>query len=125
MTKNILIIDDEELIIRSLKMLLEKSGYIVYIAKNGQDATELVDGEDFDLIIADIRMPGMNGVETIQSINKNLQQRKTEKIPTIFITGYVDEEVEQQAKALEPVAYIFKPFDIEKMISVVEEVLSQ
>ena len=59
MAKNILIIDDEELIIKSLKKLLEKNGYSVFIAKNGQDALVMAEEESFDLIVADIRMPGV------------------------------------------------------------------
>ena len=88
MAKNILIIDDEELIIRSLRKLLEKEGYSVFIAKNGQDAVIMAEEESFDLIVADIRMPGMNGVETVQSIYEDLEKKKSKNIPVIFITGY-------------------------------------
>ena len=76
MAKKILVIDDEELIIKSLSKLLEKNGYEVFIAKNGQDAIAMTEEEIFDFIVADIRMPGMNGVETTKSIYKIL-----EKIP--------------------------------------------
>ena len=72
MAKKILLIDDEELIIKSLKKLLEKDGFTVFIAKNGQDALSLSDKETFDVIIADIRMPGINGVETIKSLNETI-----------------------------------------------------
>lgn len=115
MAKRILVIDDEELIVRSLKKLLEKNGFDVFIAKNGQDALAMAEEEDFDLIIADVRMPGINGVETVQSMPK--------KIPTIFITGYADEEIKRRAKTLKPIAYIYKPFDIEELVDKVKEVL--
>lgn len=55
MAKKILLIDDEELIMRSLSKLLEKSGYEVFIAKNGQDAMIMTEEDDFGLILADIR----------------------------------------------------------------------
>jgi DNA-binding response OmpR family regulator len=115
MAKKILVIDDEELIIKSLRKLLEKNGFEVFIAKNGQDALVMSAEEDFDLIIADVRMPGINGVETVQSIPK--------KIPTIFITGYADEEIKKKAKALKPVAYIYKPFDISELVNKINGVL--
>ena len=83
MAKTILVIDDEELIVRSLKKLLEKKGFTVFIAKNGQDALAMIEVEEFDLIVVDIRMPGMNGVETIESIKKNLQ--KTEHLKEHFL----------------------------------------
>jgi CheY-like chemotaxis protein len=123
MAKKILVIDDEELIIKSLKKLLEKNGFTVFVAKKGQDALVMIEEEDFDLIIVDIRMPGMNGVETTQSIYKILEKKKHKKLPTIFITGYVDEGIEKEAKALKPVAYIYKPFDIPELVDKIKEVL--
>lgn len=123
MAKKILVIDDEELIIRSLSRLLEKNGYEVFIAKNGQDALVMNEEESFDLIIADIRMPGMDGVETARSISENLKKRNLKKIPVIFITGYADKEIEQKAKKLNPVAYIYKPFDIAEFTDKIRGIL--
>lgn len=123
MTKNILVIDDEELIVKSLGKLLEKNGFAVFIAKNGNQALPMVDEENFDLIIADIRMPGMNGVEITQSIYENLEKRSLKKIPVIFITGYADEKIKQKAKVLNPIAYIYKPFDIEELVDKVKGAL--
>ena len=125
MAKNILIIDDEELIIRSLKKLLEKNGYSVFIAKNGQDALVMAEEENFDLIVADIRMPGLNGVETIQAIYEGIEKKGLKDIPAIFITGYADEEIKRKAEALKPVAYIYKPFDIVKLLNQIKKALSQ
>ena len=123
MGKRILIIDDEELIIRSLKKLLEKNNFEVFIAKNGQDALVMTEEEKFDLIIADIRMPGMNGADTIQAIYENLEENKLKKTPTIFITGYADEEIKKRALALKPIAYIYKPFDANELVNKVKEVI--
>jgi CheY-like chemotaxis protein len=123
MAKNILLIDDEELIIRSLRKLLEKNGFIVFVAKNGQDALAISEEEIFDLIIADIRMPGMNGVETMESIYENLEKRKIKKTPTVFITGYADEEIKKKAKGLKPIAYIYKPFEIQELVDKVRKAL--
>jgi CheY-like chemotaxis protein len=123
MTKNILIIDDEELIIRSLTKLLEKNGFAVYVAKNGQNAIAMSEEEKFDLIIADIRMPGMNGVETVKHIYRNLRKKRIKCIPTIFITGYTDKVIEKAAEALKPLAYIYKPFDNQVLVDKVKEAL--
>jgi len=123
MAKKILVIDDEELIIKSLRKLLEKNGFIVFVAKKGQDALAMIEEENFDLIIVDIRMPGMNGVETTQGIYKILENKKQRKLPTNFITGYVDQRIEKEAKALKPAAYIYKPFDIPELVDKVKEVL--
>ena len=125
MAKNILIIDDEELIIKSLRKLLEKEGYSVFIAKNGQDAVIMAEEENFDLIVADIRMPGMNGVETVRSIYQGLDKRNLKRIPVIFITGYADVEIKKKAQALKPLAYIYKPFDISELVDKVRGILGQ
>jgi CheY-like chemotaxis protein len=123
MGKKILVIDDEELIIKSLVKLLQKNGYTILTAKNGQDALVITDEESFDLIIADIRMPGMNGVETIRSIYDNLKAKNLEIIPAIFITGYADKNVEREAQTLNPIAYIYKPFDIEELVGKITKAL--
>lgn len=123
MKKRILIIDDEELIIRSLKKLLEKNNFEVFIAKNGQDALIMTEEEKFDLIIADIRMPGMNGADTIQAIYENLEESNLKKIPTIFITGYADEDIKKRALLLKPIAYIYKPFDMNELVDKVKGAL--
>lgn len=123
MAKKILVIDDEELIIKSLKKLLEKEGFAVFVAKNGQDAVVMAEEESFDLLIADIRMPGINGVETVQGIYKDLQEKNLENIPAIFITGYADEEIKKKAKTLKPIAYIYKPFDISELVDKVKTAL--
>jgi CheY-like chemotaxis protein len=125
MAKNILLIDDEELIIRSLIKLLEKKGYQVLVAKNGQDAIAMVEEEQFDLIVADIRMPGINGVETIEAIYGIFNKTNASKTPVIFITGYADEDIKKKAEALKPVAYIYKPFDIPDLVDKIKEVLKQ
>ena len=123
MAKKILVIDDEELIIKSLRKLLEKDGFTVFVAKNGQDALVMADEETFDLIIADIRMPGLIGVETLESIYENLAKNNLKLTPVIFITGYADEEVKKKAKTFEPIAYIYKPFDISELVDKVRGAL--
>lgn len=123
MAKNILVIDDEELIVKTLRKLLEKNGFAVFIAKNGQDALEMAEAEGFDLIVADIRMPGMNGVETVGSIYKNRKQNNLKQIPVIFITGYADDDIAKQAKSVNPIAYIYKPFDIPELVGKIKETL--
>lgn len=123
MAKRILVIDDEEIIIKSLSKLLEKNGYEVFVAKNGQDAIIMVEEEDFDLILADIRMPGLNGVETVKNIYKEATKKGQRKIPTIFITGYADEMIEKKAKALAPAAYLYKPFDMEQILDKIKKAI--
>ena len=122
MPKKILVIDDEEILTVTFSKLLETVGYSVLLASRGEDAVIMAEEDDFDLIICDIRMPGQDGVKTIQQI-RNLHGRK--EIPVIFMTGYADEVLEKEASRLDPVAYIYKPFDALKLLSLIERITSK
>ena len=125
MGKQILVIDDEELLIKSFSRLLEKAGYDVYTVKNGADAIVATQEEDFDLIISDVRMPGENGVQTIQKIQNLRLGNGKAAIPIIFITGFADDEVEKEAKMLNPAAYLYKPFDTIHFLKMVSSAISE
>lgn len=121
MAKKILVIDDEELITKTFCNLLEKQGLDVLIAKRNEDAIVLIEENDFDLIICDIRMPGQNGVQTIREIEELLESQKRKKPPVIFITGYFDKGLEDEAKKLGCIAFLYKPFDIEELLDAVSK----
>lgn len=121
MPKKILVIDDEELLIRTMSRLLEKSGYEVYTAKNAADAQVMAEEEEFDLIISDIRMPGKNGLEIVKAIQNLLASNYRNSLPVIFVTGFADEDIEKEARKLNPLAYIFKPFDIQELLNLIHK----
>ena len=114
MAKNILIIDDDGLVTKSLCSLLGKAGYSTNASENGFDAIEKIKDTHIDLIIADIRMPEINGVQTIKRIKELLKSKNKPDIPVIFITGYTDSKVNLEAKELGEV--IFKPFDYQEFL---------
>lgn len=115
----ILLIDDEELVVRTLERLLRKTGYEVFSARNEQEALNHARENEFDLVLSDIRMPGKNGVEIMLEIQRFLSSRGRDRVPVIFLTGFADNKSEQEAQALNPVAYIYKPFDTEKLLQVI------
>ena len=124
MPKSILIIEDEQLITKSLNRLLRKEGYNVAITNSGREALEKIKSEDFDLIVSDIRMPGLDGIETIKEIRKYLVSRQKPPVPEVLITGYADEEKYKQALELKVVDYIYKPFDIKDFLEAVKRNLN-
>ena len=111
MAKNILLLDDEEIIAKSLGKLLNAQGYRVTIARSGREAIEKVKEDDFHLFISDIGMPDMDGLETIQSIRKYLKDSNKQPIPEVLITGYLDLDKYEGASALRVNDCLFKPFD--------------
>lgn len=122
MSKKILVIDDEELIVRTLTKLFKKSGFEPFVVKSGQEAMVSVKKEKFDLIISDMRIPGISGVDVVKMIGETLMGQGIKPPPVIFITGYADEECEKKAKELNPAAYIYKPFNISDLLDKVNKV---
>ena len=81
--KRILVVDDEKHICELYKMELEDEGYLVTLAHSGKDALKQVDGAPPDLIVLDIQMPGMDGIETLEKL-----LGKDKGIPIILNTAY-------------------------------------
>jgi len=118
--KKILVIDDEELLVKTFARLLEKVNYDVRVASRPEDAIAMAEKEDFDLVLCDIRMPGKNGVETIREMQAARERKGRKSTPVIFLTGFADPKLEREAQALSPVAYIYKPFDTEKLLILID-----
>jgi len=123
MEKSILIIDDEELVVRSLSILLKSCGYGIAIARSGQEALNKVKEVDYSLIICDVRMPELDGVETIKQIRAHLRNSNKKPTPEILITGYADMDKHSQATELEVAGYLYKPFDNADLLSVVKKTI--
>jgi len=125
MEKKILVIDDEEMVLKSLDKLLKKSGYGVSTARNYDEAMQSVEQSDFNLIISDIRMAGKDGVETVKSIRQYYKENKKDAVPEILITGYADESKYNEAIEMGVSAYINKPFDIKELLDTIGTILNE
>ena len=105
--KRVLVVDDEANMCIVLKMNLEKDGFSVTTANNGEEAINLLeDNHIFDLIISDLRMPGIGGMEILEYLKKN-----NKKIPIIFITAYGSIETAVEAMKMGAYDFITKPFN--------------
>ncbi len=125
MAKRILIVDDEAMITKSLKKLLTKEGFEPVIVSSGNEALDQVKTNDFDLLILDIRMPQMDGIETIRAIREYMAVEGKDPIPEIVITGYADESKYKCAVDLKVNAYIYKPFDTNEFLDTIKRVLEK
>jgi CheY-like chemotaxis protein len=112
----ILIVDDDPSTVRTTAMILERKGYAVETAENGLEAVNMVEEQDYEVILMDIKMPEMNGVEAHRRI-KAIRPDTT----VVMITAYAVEALIQQA--LDDGAYgiLYKPLDIDKMIAIIED----
>ncbi len=120
MRRKILVIDDEELLVKTFARLLTKINYDVSVAVRPTDAIQMAQNEDFDLVLCDIRMPEKNGVQTIQEIRSCQKTKGKKESPVIFLTGFADPRLESEAQTLRPVAYLYKPFDTSKLLDAIE-----
>jgi DNA-binding response OmpR family regulator len=114
---NILIVDDELLYQRLVKVNLEQEGYEVAQASDGESALDIISDKSFDLVILDIMMPGIDGFETCERI------RQFSNIPIIMLTAKGEEE--DRVKGLNYGAddYVVKPFSATELIARVKAVL--
>lgn len=116
----ILIADDEKSMRDFLKILLKKEGHQVTTAKDAQEALEAVKTAPFDLVITDIRMPGMSGLELLEEIKEyNID------LPVIMITAFASPDDAVTAMKNGAFDYISKPFNVDEIKSVIASANSQ
>ena len=117
--ETILIVDDEKNYLTILSALLEDEGFEVLTAPGGSEALEVYKSSDLDLILTDMKMPKMDGIELLENIKEN-----DPDLPVIMMTahGTVDKAVEAMQKGA--YTYVLKPFDNERLIIYVKKAIS-
>lgn len=114
----ILVVDDDKSILSAFEQLLTDQGYEVSKALHGQEALSLLSADRPDLVIMDIRMPGLSGLETLQCIKKI-----DARLPVIVITGYGTMETAVRATKLGAVDYHVKPLNPEELLDSIASAL--
>ncbi len=114
---HILVVDDDPLLRELLQDTLDAIGYTAEAAVDGHDALERMKQSRFDLVITDIKMPGMDGI----TLHKRIR-RLYPDLPVLFITGVASPEIIGQAS---PVGFLAKPFRISHMEELIREALSR
>jgi len=121
MNERILVIDDDIGIRESLFLVLGDAGYQVDTVESGEQGIERVRNNNYDLIFLDIKMAGMDGIETLQEIRK-----MGKKIPVYIITAFQREYFRQLEDAKQDgmdFEVIEKPFDRKRLLSLVKDIL--
>jgi len=118
MGETVLVVDDEQLVRDLLVQFLTLRGYRALGVKSGADALAMIEQAPPDLVLLDLFLPGMNGVEVL----RQLREREYAGA-VIIITGSHDEEVLEEAWSLHPQEVLTKPVDLEKMLSIIQLVL--
>lgn len=119
--KKILIVDDDENIIQTLKMRLEVNGYRIVTASNGAEGIEKSEQENPDLILLNVMMPQLDGIMTTLKLKGIF---KTQSIPIIIMTGIKEKDNMVLARHVGASDYITKPFESVELLKKINKLLA-
>ena len=107
-TRKVLVVDDDPVVRKSFDRVLTGKGYAVITAENGEEALQKLNGEQYDVVYTDIRMPGMSGLEVAEKV-----KARQPWTPVVIITGYGNDAAEARAKAAGVANFLHKPLSPE------------
>ena len=114
--KKVLLVDDEVDFTTSLGKVLRRRGFEVETASDGMTAIVRITKDTFDVVVLDVKMPGMDGIQVLAEI-----KRLSIKSRVILLTGHLSLSDEETGLKEGAFAYLFKPFPILKLVSLIEE----
>ena len=120
MVATILVVDDEKNIRRTLRMVLEGSGFHTLEAGSAEDALQQLDTNDIDLVILDVRLPKMSGIEALSKIRS---KPETRKLPVLMVSGHASVAEAVQAVQLGATDFFEKPLDRDRVLVTVRNAL--
>ncbi len=115
----ILVVDDDRLILATLTMGLEKAGFDTLRAASGEEAVNICQKQRPDLIVMDIRMSGISGLEAAQRIHALVE------VPVIYLSAYDDVEVVEQAVKQGGIGYMVKPVEVHQLVPEIRAALAR
>lgn len=119
MKNKLLIVDDQYGIRILLNEVFQREGYTIFQAANGVQALEIVQKHQPDLVLLDMKIPGMDGIEILKRIKAMNQQ-----IKVIIMTAYGELDMIQETKELGAIMHFAKPFDIDELREAVKKYIS-
>lgn len=118
--ETILLVDDEEVIRRMSKRMLEKSGYLVLLAKDGEEAVEIYEKQHVDLVIIDMIMPKLDGFRTLQRLKE-----KNPNVKAVLFTGNITQEGQKRCMEAGFLDLVTKPFETQTFLSALRKALDK
>jgi DNA-binding NtrC family response regulator len=114
----VLVIDDDQIVLDSISQILTDENYDVDVTLRGGEGLERAIREDYDLVLTDIRMPDMGGIQVLRDI-----RHKRPALPVVMITGYATAPSAEMAMKLGAADFIEKPFEPEELLETVASAL--
>ncbi|MBD1544714.1 response regulator [Roseibium aggregatum] len=122
MSANILTVDDSSSVRMTTRMALTGAGYSVTEAVDGKDGLEKAKSGRFDMIVTDLNMPNMNGIQMIEELRRTPSQLG---VPILFLTTESDSDMKSRAKAAGATGWLTKPFEPDQLVKLVKRVLGK
>ncbi len=115
----VLVIDDKDSVRKLMRRLLEAEAYRVCLASDGAEGLSCLNRKSVNLVLLDLKMPGMNGPEFLREFRKT-----NPKLPVIIVTGYPDSDLMAEAMRYGPITLVAKPIEKELLLQAVRTVLN-
>ena len=120
MKKKVLFVDDSKSIRQAVSFMLQNAGYEVVLAEDGLDGLKKASNSSFHVVLTDLHMPNLNGIEFIKKLRKMDEFRFT---PILFLTTETLAHMKEEAKAAGATGWITKPFDNDKLLKILSRVI--
>ena len=112
----VLLVDDEEIVGKRLKPSIEKAGYEVEVFQNGSEAVNRIKDKHFDIVVTDVRMDEVDGMDVLQAV-----QEASPGTRTIIITGYARSDLVREAQIKGAYDFIAKPFRPKDLLKIIDQ----
>lgn len=122
--KRVLIAEDSSVIQNLARKILEFQNYEITAVKNGEQVMQIVDKEDFDIVLLDINMPVMDGMECVKAI-RALSDKKKAGLPVVAITGNAKNYSEEEFKTAGFNDVLVKPLNFDRLVEIVNELTEE
>lgn len=114
----ILLVDDEATVLQSLGMILKSEGHSIVSLTDSREALHTLETQSFDLLVTDIRMTPVDGMELLKAAKK-----KDDGMKAMVVSAFTSDEIMEQAKAAGCAEYIMKPFKVDDVMAAVKRIL--
>src|SRR5437667_1743602 len=115
----ILLIEDDPAIVTSLQQILAADGYAVSLAKRGDEGLAMAQSQPFDVVVTDLKLPGLSGLELIRQLHTSKP-----RLPLILMTAHGTTETAIEATKFGAYDYLLKPFEMAELIELVSQAIN-
>jgi CheY-like chemotaxis protein len=114
----VLVVDDQRVVRQYLQFVLQRAGYDVVLASDGEQGIQALAARGVDLVLTDLKMPGMDGFDVLRYVRQSPRP-----VPVVLMTAYGSPEMAEEARRLGAFAYLAKPFEFESLRQILRQAM--